>query len=170
MLCLPAWGPNFCTFLQLVFLLSILGPRAAHFQSCYCPCFMICYPYVHSFGPNFIIFRKHGNIPVGLHILALIEWLWLRWGVPRWNTVNRPLPSTKNPRFQNEARCTTFLVKMTFICMRMKNNFHIKGWAPTLVLKERPGGTWKWLISFRSSNLSYAFLGICSVPKLSSQR
>ena len=34
---------------------------------------MICYPYVHSFCPNFIIFRKHGNIPVGLHILALIE-------------------------------------------------------------------------------------------------
>ena len=74
---------------------------------------MICYPYVHSFGPNFIIFRKHGNIPVGLHILALLEWLWLRWGVPRWNTVNRPLPSSKNPRFQNEARCTTFLVKMS---------------------------------------------------------
>ena len=93
---------------------------------------MIYYPCVHSFGPNFIIFRKHGNIPVGLNILALIEWLRLRWGVPRWNTVNRP-PSSKNPRFQNEARCTTFLVKTSFICMRMKNNFHIKGWAPTLV-------------------------------------
>ena len=46
---------------------------------------------------------------------------------------NRPLPSSKNPRFQNEARCTTFFVKMSFICMRMKNHFHIKGWAPTLV-------------------------------------
>ena len=107
-------GPNFCTFLQLVFLLSILDPRAAHFQSYYCLCLMIYYPCVHSFGPNFIIFRKHGNIPEGLNILALIEWLWLHWGVPRWNTVNRPLPSTKNPRFQNEARCTTFLVKMKF--------------------------------------------------------
>ena len=40
---------------------------------------------------------------------------------------NRPLPSSKNPHFQNEARCTTFLVKMSFICMRMKNDFHIKG-------------------------------------------
>ena len=97
-----------------------------------------------------IIFRKHGNIPEGLNILALIEWLWLHWGVPRWNIVNRPLPSSKNPHFQNEARCTTFLVKMSFICMRMKNDFHIKDWAPTLVLKQRPGGTWKWLISFRS--------------------
>ena len=46
---------------------------------------------------------------------------------------NRPLPSSKNPHSQNEARCTTFLVKMSFICMR----------APTLVLKRRPGETWK---------------------------
>ena len=59
----------------------------------------------------------------------------------------RPLPSFKNPHFQNDARCTTFLVKMSFICMRMRNDFHIKGWAPTLVLKQRPGGTLKWPIS-----------------------
>ena len=30
--------------------------------------------------------------------------------------------------------------------MGMKNVFHIKGLAPTLVLKQRPGGTWKWPI------------------------
>ena len=35
---------------------------------------------------------------------------------------------------------------MSFICTRMKNDFHIKGWAPTLVLKQRPGGTRKWPI------------------------
>ena len=52
---------------------------------------------------------------------------------------NRPLTSSENPHFQNEARCTTILVKMNFICMRMKNDFHIKGWAPTFVLKQRPG-------------------------------
>ena len=75
-----------------------------------------------------------------------------------WNTAqgilnptnNRPLPSSTNPHFQNEARCTTFLVKMSFICMRMKNDFHIKGWAPTLVLKQRPGGTLKWPIGVRN--------------------
>ena len=60
--------------------------------------------------------------------------------------VNRPLPSSKNPHFQNEARCTTFLVKMSFISMRMKNDFHIKGWAPTLLLRQMSGGTWKWPI------------------------
>ena len=50
-----------------------------------------------------------------------------------------PHPSSKNPHFQNEARCTTFLVKMNFICMRMKIHLHIKGWAPTLVLQQRRG-------------------------------
>ena len=60
---------------------------------------------------------------------------------------NRRPPSSKNPHFQNEARCTTFLVKMSFIWMRMKNDFHIKGWTPTLVLKQRPERTRKWPIA-----------------------
>ena len=64
---------------------------------------------------------------------------------------NRPLPSSKNPHFQNEARCTTFLVKMSFICMRMKNH-RIKGWAPIHILKQRPGGTRKWPIRTWKSN------------------
>ena len=38
---------------------------------------------------------------------------------------------------------------MSFICMRMKNHFHIKGWALNLVLIQRPGGTRKWLIAER---------------------
>ena len=59
---------------------------------------------------------------------------------------NRPFPSSKNPHFQNEAKCTTFLVKMSFICIRMKNHFHVKGWALNLVLIETPGGTQKWPI------------------------
>ena len=61
---------------------------------------------------------------------------------------NRPLPSSKNPHFQNEARCTTFLVKMSFICTRMKNDFLVKGWAPTLVLKQRPGELGNGLFPF----------------------
>ena len=39
---------------------------------------------------------------------------------------NRSLPSAKKPHFQNEAKCSAFLVKMSFICMSMKNYFHIK--------------------------------------------
>ena len=35
----------------------------------------------------------------------------------------------------SQGKCTTVLVKMSFICMRMKNRFHIKGWT-----LERPIG------------------------------
>ena len=34
---------------------------------------------------------------------------------------------------------TTFLVKMSFICMRMQNHFHLEGLALNLVLIHRPG-------------------------------
>ena len=34
----------------------------------------------------------------------------------------------------NEAKCISNLVKMSFICMRMKNPFHIKGWPLNLDL------------------------------------
>ena len=40
---------------------------------------------------------------------------------------NRSPPSSKNPHFQNEAKCTTFPVKMSLICLRMENHLHIKG-------------------------------------------
>ena len=53
---------------------------------------------------------------------------------------NRPLPSSKNPLFQNEAKCTNYLVEMNFICVRITNHFHIQGWALNLVLIERPQG------------------------------
>ena len=32
----------------------------------------------------------------------------------------RPFPGSKNPRFQNEAKNKTFLMKMSFICIRIK--------------------------------------------------
>ena len=57
---------------------------------------------------------------------------------------NSSLPSFKNPHFQNEAKCTIFLAK-SFICMRLKNHFHIKYQALNLVLIQRPGGTWSLL-------------------------
>ena len=55
----------------------------------------------------------------------------------------RPFPSSLITHYQNEAKCKTFLVKMSFIYMRMKNNFHIKGLALNLVLIQRHGETRK---------------------------
>ena len=93
------------------------------------------------------------NAPCLLHKSFVKQW-WISSGdvsgtrlLSGVTRVNRTLPGSKNPHLQNEARCTTFPVKMSFICMRMKNDFRIKGRAPTLVLKQRPWGTRKWRIS-----------------------
>ena len=50
---------------------------------------------------------------------------------------NRPLPSSKKSHFQNEAKCETFVVKMSFICIIIKTHFHINGFALSLALKVR---------------------------------
>ena len=47
---------------------------------------------------------------------------------------NRLFPSFKIFHFQNEAQCKNFLVIMSPICMRIKRNFHINGFALNLAL------------------------------------
>ena len=60
--------------------------------------------------------------------------------------MNRPFPSSKKFHFQNEAKCEIFVVKMSFICIIIKNHFHINGFALSLALKVRFFGTRKWPI------------------------
>ena len=60
--------------------------------------------------------------------------------------LNWPFPSSKNSHFQNEAKCETFVVKMSFICIIIKNHFHINGFALSLALKVSFFGTRKWPI------------------------
>ena len=62
---------------------------------------------------------------------------------------NRPFPSSKKFHFQNEAKCEIFVVKMSFICIIIKNHFHINGFALSLALKVRFFGTRKWPIEFQ---------------------
>ena len=50
--------------------------------------------------------------------------------------INSPFSSSKKPHFQNEVKWETFLVKMSFTCMRITNHFHINGFAITLALKQ----------------------------------
>ena len=50
----------------------------------------------------------------------------------------------KNSHFENEAKCKTFLVRMSFICMKIKNHFYINGFALNLALKQRLGAFRKW--------------------------
>ena len=51
--------------------------------------------------------------------------------------LNRPFLSSKIDHFQNEAKCKTNVVKMSFIYIRIKNHFHINGFALSLPLKQR---------------------------------
>ena len=87
---------------------------------------------------------------------SLGTWVWQHHSR---HSSNRPLPRPKNAHFQNEAKYTTFLVKMSFICIRIKNHTHIKGWALNLVLIQRLGGTRKWPIQ-HLYRLCVFFLGL----------
>ena len=53
----------------------------------------------------------------------------------RETLVNRLFPSPKKSHFQNGAKCETFVVKMSFICIIIKNHFHVNGFALSLALK-----------------------------------
>ena len=64
----------------------------------------------------------------------------------RHDFLNRPFPSSKKFHFQNEAKCETFVVEMSFICIIIKTHFHNKGFALSLVLKVKLFGTRKWPI------------------------
>ena len=50
-------------------------------------------------------------------------------GPALFDDLNTQPPSSKKPHFQNEARYTTFLVKMSFICMRMKNDSQMANYS-----------------------------------------
>ena len=58
---------------------------------------------------------------------ALVPWMSLGWdlvAVVKRYGIDHPLPSSKNPHFQNEARCTTFF---------SENEFYLRGnekWFP----------------------------------------
>ena len=60
-------------------------------------------------------------------------------------TLNRPQPSSKNSSLFNKAKCKTFLVKMSFICRRIKNHFHVIGVTLSLALKQ-------WLVASKLGN------------------
>ena len=49
-------------------------------------------------------------------------------------------------KFQNEAECKTFVVKMSFMCMKIKNHFQTNGLALSLALKQRLEATRKWTV------------------------
>ena len=55
-----------------------------------------------------------------------------------------PFPSSPEPLFQNEGRCSAFDMEITFHSHANKTHFHKKGCAPSLILKVRVFGTQNW--------------------------
>ena len=66
---------------------------------------------------------------------------------------NRPFPSSPGPLFQTEGRCWAFDMEIIFNSRANKTHFHKKGCAPSLILKVRVFGTWKWLIVIKHWSL-----------------
>ena len=62
--------------------------------------------------------------------------------------MNRPLPSSKDPSLSKWGQVHNLFVKKSFMCMRMKNHFHIKGWALNLFWYRGPGELGSGLLTF----------------------
>ena len=61
---------------------------------------------------------------------------------------NMPFLCSKNPHFRNEVKSKTFLVILSFICIRKIKRFHINGFTHSLALKQRLCATRIWSINF----------------------
>ena len=72
-----------------------------------------------------------------------------------WAFSNRPFPSSLGNLFQNEARCSAFDMEMIFYSHANETHFHKKGCAPSLSLKVRVFGFWKWHISLSVRKISF---------------
>ena len=103
---------------------------------------------------KFFISQNHVSLPG--YLFLLLEHLGQEVEVTSERGRSHPLvayqeqafPRFKNSHFQNEAKYKTFLAKMNFICMRIKNRYHINSFALSLALKQKLEASWKWPIHF----------------------
>ena len=73
-----------------------------------------------------------------------------------------PIFYIQNCNFSISIGHFPFHVKISFICMRIYNNFHINGFALSLSLKQRLGPTWKWPIKATAMHeFRTKFLAFC---------
>ena len=80
--------------------------------------------------------------------------------------LNKPLPSSLGPLFQNEGRCSAFNVGIIFHSYANNTHFHKKCCAPSLILKVRVFGTRKWPVHSSSlfpCNILYYIIAIIFV-------
>ena len=65
----------------------------------------------------------------------------------KWTRNNRPFPSCCEPHYESEAKFKTFHMKISFVCIWMKTNFHNKNFALSLAFIMRFKATRKWSIT-----------------------
>ena len=65
---------------------------------------------------------------------------------------NRPFPSCCEPHYESKAKCKIFHMKMSFVCIWMKTNFHNKSFALSLAFIMRFKATRKWSIQLDELN------------------
>ena len=80
----------------------------------------------------------------------------------RWHTWGHciTLNSFKNSHFQNEAKCRNFVLKMSLICVTIKNHFYVNGFALGLALNQRLEATPKWPIEHFTATTR------CHIPEI----
>ena len=85
----------------------------------------------------------------------------------REKTGNRPFPSSSEPLYQDEVKCSVFDAEMTFYSHANKTHFHNRGWVLGLILKVRVLGTRRWpIIKYQAPKIGRAlplFLRACPV-------
>ena len=84
----------------------------------------------------------------------------------RRKTGNRPFPSSSEPLYQDEVKCSVFDAEMTFHSHANKTHFHNRGWVLGLILKVRVLGTRKWpIIKYQAPKIGQALpLFLCACP------
>ena len=72
---------------------------------------------------------------------------------------NMQFPSCCEPYYEREAKCKTFRMKISFVCIWMKTNFHNKNFELSLAFIMRFKATRKWSLYNYCSQLSFFLFG-----------
>ena len=100
------------------------------------------YPRFWSRGPNFVCMFYISGFALSLalkqRLRATQKWPVCHWGCAK-DWVGAAAPSSKTVTFKMRLGAQFLWGKWVLFAWEWKNHFHIKGWAPTLVLKQRPG-------------------------------
>ena len=102
--------------------------------------FSTCLNVILYFWYKFLSGLKANDVATGSWTASKTRCFWA--GRRSTKTGNRPFSRSKNSHFSNgEAKCKTFLWKMSVICKKMQNPFHFNCFELSLVLKQRLGAT-----------------------------